>query len=345
MNWTKGFSSRYYISIVDKDTWRDIDRIEITGGSIKRSMSSLRQSADIDVVNFETKEVEPLIRVWLDARQSSDSSHTPLFTGLATSPSRNINGRLVAQTLQCYSVLKPADDVLLPRGWYAPVDVNAIEQIKKLLKVTKAPVEIDGDNSKCILKNAIIAEQNETHLSMVEVLLASVNWRMVIDGYGRIWLRPYPETPEITFDSRTVDIIEPQITDNYDWFECPNVLRAIADGAYAEARDDDPESPMSIARRKREVWVEETSCNLNEKETLAGYAQRRLKELQHVGRTINYDRRYILLEDYTPPRDLNVTDIIRLNYPAQNIVGDFVISDQSITLGFGAKTSEEVMQI
>ena len=52
MDWTKGFSSRYYISIVDKDTWRDVRRIEITGGTIKRSLNSLQQSADLNVVNY-----------------------------------------------------------------------------------------------------------------------------------------------------------------------------------------------------------------------------------------------------------------------------------------------------
>lgn len=336
MDWRKGFSSRYYISIVDKDTWRDVKRIEITGGSIKRSINSLRQSADVDVVNY-TEQGEPLIRIWLDARQKDSSSHIPLFTGLAVSPGRKINGRLITQTLQCYSVLKPAEDVLLPRGWYAPAEANVVWQIKRLLKVTKAPVEILADTSELTLKNAIVAEQNETNLSMVEVLLNTINWRMLIDGYGRIKLGPYPKEPTMVLDSRDYDIVEPQLSDDYDWFDCPNVFRAIADETYAEARDEDPKSPLSIQNRGREVWAEETSCNLNDKETLAEYARRRLKELQQVGRTVSYDRRFV--------PDIDVTDIVRLNFPAQEIVGSFVITNQTISLGYNAKTSEEVMQV
>lgn len=336
MDWRKGFSSRYYMSIVDKDTWRDIKRVEITGGSIKRSISSLRQSADIDVVNYE-ETGEPLIRVWLDARQNGASSHTPLFTGLAASPGRKINGRLITQQLQCYSVLKPAEDVLLPRGWYAPADVNAIWQIQRLLKVTKAPVEILSDTSEILLKNAIVAEQNETNLSMVEVLLDTINWRMTIDGYGRIQLGPYPAEPKLVLDSRDYDIVEPKLSDDYDWFDCPNVFRAVADETYAEARDEDPKSPFSVQNRGREVWAEESSCKLADKETLGEYAMRRLKELQQVGRTVSYDRRYV--------PDLTVTDIVRLNFPAQKIVGSFAITNQSISLGYNAKTSEEVMQV
>ena len=310
MDWTKGFSARYYITVVDKDTWRDTEKVQITGGTIKRSVSDLQQSADINVVNYN-KEGEPLIRVWLDAKQGNDSSHTPLFTGLATTPGRNINGR--------------------------PVDINAIDQVKRLLRVTKAPVEISGDTSKCGLKNAVIAEQNETNLSMAYVLLNAFKWRIVIDGYGKIWLKPNATEPSLTLDTRTMDIVEPNISDDYDWFDCPNVFRAVAGETYAEFRDEDPNSPLSIVRRGREVWAEETSCDLAENETLAGYARRRLKELQKVGRTVSYDRRYL--------PDINVSDVVRLNYPAQGIMGNFAITNQNVELGFGAKTSEEVMQV
>ncbi len=336
MDWDVGFSSTYYISVVDPNTWRDIRRIEITGGTITRSASDLRQAADIDVVNYD--EVgEPIIRVWLDARQEGASSHTPLFTGFATTPGRQINGRLIKRTLQCYSVLKPASDVLLPRGWYAAADTNAVWQIRRLLSVTKAPVIVNGDYSELTLKQAIVAEQNETNLSMIEVLLYAINWRLIIDGMGRIILSPYTKDVSLALDSRDNDIVEPSLTDDYDWYNCPNVFRAVADGSYAEARDEDPDSPFSIQNRGREIWAEETACNLYEKETLGEYATRRLSELQQVGRTVKYDRRFV--------PDINVSDIVSLNYPMQGIVGTFMITNQQISLGYNAKTSEEVMQI
>ena len=109
------------------------------------------------------------------------------------------------------------------------------------------------------------------------------------------------------------------------------------DGTYAEVRDENPKSKFSIPNRGREVWAEETSCNLNENETLAEYARRRLKELQQTGRKVSYDRRF--------RPDIMPTDIIRLNYPAQDLLGNFIVTEQSITLGAGCKTSEDVLQI
>lgn len=339
MDWRKGFSSRYYITLVDRDTWRDIKRFEITGGSIKRSTSDLRHSADINVKNYN-QNGEQLIRVWLDTMQNGVSNHTPLFTGYATTPGRDIDGMLVSNALQCYSVLKAADDMRLPRGWYAPSGISAIWQIKELLKVTKAPVKILGNTSdpaKVQLKKAVVAEQNETYLTMVDLLLATINWRMTLTGLGEIVLDNYQRGTDVVFDSREHDILEPTISDDYDWFNCPNVFRAVMDGDFAEARDEDPYSPLSIQNRGREVWAEEYSCNLNEKETLAEYAKRRLKELQQVSRVVSYDRRF--------RPDVTATDMIRLNYPAQKIIGNFIVKSQGIDLGFGAKTSEEVVQV
>ena len=118
MDWGKGYSATYYLAQVDPVTWRDIARIEITGGSINREKTGLIESADIDCTGYD--DGERWIRVYLDARQNGAAEHVPLFTGLATSPEDEIDGTRVENALQCYSVLKPADDVLLLRGWYAP---------------------------------------------------------------------------------------------------------------------------------------------------------------------------------------------------------------------------------
>ena len=117
MDWSKGFSATYYMSIVDPVTWRDVDRIEIKGGEISRSESELVESADVDCVRYDQSS-ERYVRIWLNTRQEGGrSSHIALFTGLATSPNRDINGILTTNKVQCYSVLKPAKDVLLQRGW------------------------------------------------------------------------------------------------------------------------------------------------------------------------------------------------------------------------------------
>lgn len=337
MDWRKGYSSRYYVAVVDPDSWGDTERFEITGGSIKHELTSLRTSADLDCVNYFYNR-EQIIRVWLDTHQNGGGEHVPLFTGYTSSPNRNIDGRRESQTMQCYSVLLPAADILLDRGWYAPVYADGLSLVKSLLKCTNSPVEIsEKTNQNTSLSQAIIAESGETKLSMAEKILQAINWRMNVDGYGKIMIKPYETEPVLTLDSRQNDIMEPSISIEYDWFNCPNVFRAIMDNDVAIARDETSDTPVSIIGRGREVWYEESDCVLNDGETLKEYANRRLKELQRVSQSISYDRRFW--------PEVYPTDVIRINYPYQKLSGDFYISSQTVNLGYSPKVSEEVIQL
>lgn len=334
IDWSKGFSARYYISVLDRITWRDLHRLEITGGTIKREDTDLRESADIDCTHY-SETTEQIIRVWLDAKQEGNSSHIPLFTGLATSPGKNINGHLVTNTVECYSVLKIAQDMLLQRGWYAPKGINSGDLIRDLLSVI--PVRISISENSPGLKSAIIAEDGENRLSMTDKILDLMEWRMSLDGYGNIYIHPYDKNPVSTYDSLNNDVLEPTLSIEYDWYDCPNVFRAVLDDSYAIARDDDPNSPLSTVNRGREVWYEDSSAYLQENETLAEYAERMLRLAQQTATKISYDKRF--------DPSVYVSDVVRLSYPAQQISGDFLVTSQTIALGYNAKTSEEVVKL
>lgn len=330
MDWLKGFSASYHAAEVDARTWKDIDRFEITGGSITRTNDGLRNSADIECVNYDRSR-EIYVRVWLNARQDGDSGHEALFTGLACAPDRDINGTLVTNKVQCYSVLQPCEDVLLPRGWYAPAGTSADLIIENLFSVTPAPVEVDGTTPK--LQSHIVAEEGENHLTMVEKILLAIGWRMQITGEGVIRISPKASDVSAIFDANENDCIETKLNETYDWYSAPNVFRAIADERAVEYKDTS-DSPLSVNNRGREIWFEETDCHLNDNESLESYAVRRLKEEQQVNRRVSYTRRYI--------PNLYPSDIVELRYPRQEIDGSFYITQQNISIGYGAPVSEEV---
>lgn len=335
MRWNKGFSAQYYAAFVDPVTWRDTGRFEITGGTVKRSDSGLRCSADVDCMKYD-QQTERYIRIWLDTKQAGLANHEAVFTGLATAPERDINGNLEENSLTCYSVLKSAQDVLLPLGYYAPVGVNGGQLVKQLLSETiPAPVTIIGNLPS--LSQYIIAEDNENYLSMSEKILAATNGRLRVLGDGSVEIRPMSTEITVRFDPLSNDSIEPQLKAVNDWYGCPNVFRAVMGDTSAVARDDSENSPLSTINRGREVWMEEKDCDLSENETLAEYAQRRLKEEQRHYLAVNYDRRF--------HPDILPSDLVQLNYPQQRISGNFYVTSQSIQLGYGARTSEEVVQI
>ena len=334
MNWSSGFSASYYMTTVDPVTWLDLDRIEITGGSIDRVDNGLRQSADIDCKDYQP-EVEQWIRVYLDAKQGDTSDHVPLFTGLGTSPSRNIKGTWEENGLQCFSVLKPADDVILERGWFAPAGENGADLIKQLLRPTPAPVEVDG--TAPALTETIIAENGETNLTMVEKILGAMAWQLRITGRGDIVLAPYDSDYVAMFDPIENDVIETDIKVSMDLYSCPNVFMAVSDDMTSVARDEDENSPLSIQNRGREVWMYEGSCYLADDESISEYAMRRLKEEQQYSIAASYNRRY------NP--EIFPGDIIRISYPEQELDGYFVVESQNIELSHGARTSEQVINV
>lgn len=343
MNWAKGFSASYYMTLVDPETWFDDELIKITGGSIKKSVSGLRESATVHTtgVNFDN---EVWIRIYLIAKQSvgAGSERVPLFTGLGI-PSKSQKGRIVGTTIECYSVLSVIDDILMPRGWYAPVGTHGVTLVRDLLRqVSKAPVEVEeyvDDNNSLRLTESIVAEGGETYLTMIEKILLAIDWRLKIGGDGSIEISPMPEEPVAFFDSLSYDIInaDSEISYDYNFKDCPNVFRAVLNDGFAIARDEKDDSPFSIQNRGREIWNEEQNVVLADKETLSDYAIRRLADLQKISTIIGYDRRFI--------PGVFPSDLIELNYPAQNLVGTYMVSTQDIELNYGASVTEEVIKL
>ena len=331
MNWAKGYTATYYMTRVDPSTWRDVERYELTGGSIKRSADGLRESATVDCTRYP-QGVERWVRIYLDTQQGGASDHVPLFTGLATSPGESVDGNIRASSLECYSVLKPADDVKLLRGWYAPQGANGGTVIRDLLSVTPAPVTV-ADGAP-VLAAHVIAENNETRLTMVNKILTAINWRIRIGGDGGISVEPPSDTPAATFDPLENDVIETHIDIKTDWFSLPNVYVAIQDDLTGIARDDDPDSPLSTVSRGREVWQQESGCKLADNENIASYARRRLKEAQRAWFSASYNRRYY--------PNVIPGDTVRIHYPAQGLDGNYVVTSQTVALTHGATTSEEI---
>lgn len=334
MNWNNGFTSSFYVTVVDRDSWEDTDRIEIMDGKVNRSSDDLMQSADFTCRDFPVNQ-ELLVRIYCDAIQSGESVHEAIFTGFATLPQREYEGRLKEHPVKCCSLLQAAEDVLLPVGWYAPIGIDGAQLVKRLLGVTGAPIEVAEGSTP--LSAAIISEDKENHLSMSLKILKAIGWRLRISGYGRIEVCPMAQTPVAQYDPFTADGIKPRISVSDDWYKCPNVFRAISGDSVAVARDDSPDSALSTVSRGREVWESESSCDFAENESIAHYAMRRLNELQKVAFTVKYDRRY-------NPR-IAVGDLIWLNYPEQDVVGVFESVSQSVDLSPGMETAEEVQKV
>jgi hypothetical protein len=328
MNWKKGFSASFSMNFVDPVTWRDLKTTDFTTGTISRSTDDLMQSADFDMTESPG---EKWVRVYVTTLQAGGGAHVALFTGLTSAPQEVMDGIRKHYSVECYSTLKPAADVLLPRGYFAAEGVDGARLAAELLRVGPAPVTYKINGPK--LKEAIVAEDDETNFSMARRLIDAIGWMIRIGGDGSISIEPYPEAVSAKYDAFEDDAVEPQVTNTYDWYSCPNCFRAISGDLVEEVKDMNPNNSLSIPSRGREIWQQETSVTLGDGENLYDYARRRLAELQSPGRTINYTRRY------NP--DILPGDLVRLHYPKNGITGVYRSRSQTITIGHGCRTEEE----
>lgn len=322
MLWDKNYAVSYYATIVDPVTYVDKDRFELKDGSyITKVGSGLRCSAEINI-DFKIDE-ELLIRIYMDTEQDQTAGHNALFTGYAVSPKHKLDGNLISQSVPCYGILEHAEDVLLPLGWYASAGRPATDIIKELLE--DVPLEIEGVSPT--LNGYIVAENNETKLSMTDKILTSIGWNMTVDGLGTVHLKQ-PSTEPVAIFSADYDMIEPSIDIEQDLYSVPNVFRVIYGDTSAIVRDTD--SQYSIEKRGREIWAQEEISELPDDMSLAQYAYSRLKELQKVGRTITYARRFM--------PNVDVGDVVAFNY--DEIEGNYRIKNQKITLTHNGRTEE-----
>lgn len=102
MDWSKGFSARYILTVVNPETWTDQQEFEFVEGSIDRDNSSdLRESASVTITEKITDK-ECWVRIYLQAQQAGTGVRVPLFTGLAAFPERKLDGIRTTYNIECY---------------------------------------------------------------------------------------------------------------------------------------------------------------------------------------------------------------------------------------------------
>ena len=330
MDWNQGYTATFRLYSVNQSTWGDGNEIEnlVSASVTKDNESSLIEDASISI---DGEPIKGYVRLVLEAKNTSGMAKVNLGTFLVTSPKRSINGVLTTIDLECYSVLKPADDKLLPPGWYFPEGGDPIAGASELLSnCLKCPVEPAESNIRT--DQVKVAESNETALSMAKYLLEDTDWFIYIDGRGCVSIKKKPDNIVKMFDAYDNDILMPNITDESDIFDIPNILRVTdSSGNYETIYNNDEQSDTSIEKLGWEKWSSE-QLSLDYGETLLGKGGERMEELSKTTRKINYSR------EFDP--DVKLNDVALYMLPKQRIVGTFRIISQSLSIGNGIKVSE-----
>lgn len=326
-DWTKSMSQSYEYYTVEPTTLADLKRLDnVKSASFSRDADTeTLGSATIDVTNSIG---ETYIRGYLKTIQNGVTEKQSLGTVLVQTPSSTFNGLIMNVSMDAYTPLIELKEKRPPLGYTirkgtrimdaayriirenARVPVNAVEP--------KLVMNSDGEvvDESPTLQYDFVANTDDTWLSFVRDLIANARYELGLDETGRVLFLPIQEMeslqPVWTYDDGNSSILLPELTMDHDLYGIPNVVEVIysygGDYKTAIAKNEDPNSPVSIVSRGREIVYRDTQPSLAgyvTQDQIQGYAERLLRSLSSIEYTVSYTH------GYCPVR---VGDCVRLNY-------------------------------
>lgn len=313
-DWTKTMDQTFEYYIVDPETWRDKVKLDnVKSCSITRdSTVETLGSATIDLLNIDG---ECYVREYLVTIQNGITERFPLGTHLLQTPSSKFDGKVTSVSVDAYTPLIELKESPPPLGYSILKGENIMQNAKLILR-EKMRAPIVGTECETDLFDDFVANTDDTWLSFSSDLIANAKYNFDLDEMGRVMFAPIQDSaalqPVWTYDDGNSSILYPELSMDHDLYNIPNVVEVVYSQNnkyfYAEAVNDDPNSPTSTVSRGRRIISRITNPSISgipSKEQIQEYAERSLKNASTLEYTISYTHAYC---------PVRVGDCVRLNY-------------------------------
>lgn len=342
IDWTKSMRQTYRFYRVDPYTWKNDEQIkDIETCSISRDYKSdSLGSADFEV----SKSIgNGYVRVYLEAEQNRIKENECLGTFLLETPSFSFDGKQNLYSYDGYTPLAELKNNYPPLGYYIPKGSNIMEIAYELCNANCRANVVKTDSDKTLYSN-MIASPDDTWFTFIADLVRQADFMLSLNFEGRIIFEPVRTfsslSPVWKYDTGNSSILLPEITDDNDIYNIPNVVEVVyskSGGGYYRsiAKNESPDSPISIPNRGRIVTYRETDPQLNgsiNQEILDEYAELKLKNLSSLQHTIAYSHGYC---------HTKIGDCVLLDYPQAGLKNvKAMILTQDINCDTGCIVSE-----
>lgn len=291
----------YEFYLVDPATWGDAERIEnVLSATLNRDLES--DTLGNAVIDLEESIGESYFRVYLVTVQDGVRERHCLGTYMAETPVGDFDGRSGHVSIEAYTPLIELADEYPEIGFSVPSGSDvSITAARLIADNCRAPVLGDAGGDK--LDETFVAHPDETWLQFISALLKRANKRMLLDERGQVVIAPIRDAaalgPSATFDDGNSSILMPEIEDSQDFYGVPNKYEAVVTkGGYTMSvvvENDSSSSEISVTNRGRVVRHRNTSPDVSGNPTeaeLRAYAQRELKAMSCLERTLSYTHGY-----------------------------------------------------
>lgn len=343
-NWLSSMQQSYEFYVVDPGTWMDKARLTLV-----KSCSITRDSSveTLGSATFDLDEYigECYVRVYLITVQNGIKEKFPLGTFLVQTVPSSFDGKSKTISAVAYTPLLELKESQPPLGYSFLKEDIVMDKVYMLTREhARAPVVKALCDTK--MPYDFVADTSDTWLSFLSDLMAHAKYSFELDENGRILFSPKQELsalrPVWTYTDDNSSILRPEITDEQDLYEIPNVVEVIYSTGYrtyyARAINKDPDSPVSIVQRGREITHRITDPDMTgtpSQDQVTEYAKLMLKELSKIEHTVTYTH------GYCPVR---VGDCVRLNYARSGLVNVKArVVSQTINCETGCSVTEKAI--
>ena len=356
-DWSKSMQQSYEYYTVEPTTLADVKRLDtVKSATFSRdSDTETLGSATIDAANSVG---ETYMRGYLKTVQNGIAEKFPLGTVLVQTPVSTFNGKNTDVSMDAYTPLIELKEKRPPLGYTIRKGTRIMDAAYRIIRENaRAPVnavepiyETDGKGNLVdkspILQLDFVANTDDTWLSFVIDLIKNARYELGLDEMGHILFLPIQDMaslqPVWTYDDGNSSILYPELTMNHDLYGIPNVVEIVyshgSDCKIAVAKNEDPNSPISIQNRGREIPYRDTNPSLAgyvTQDQVQEYAERLLRSLSTIEYTISYTHAYC---------PVRVGDCVRLNYEKAGITNiKAKVISQSIKCQLGCSVSEKAV--
>ena len=331
-NWTKSMQQSYEYYTVEPTTLADVKRLDtVKSANFDRdSDTETLGSATIDAANSVG---ETYIRGYLKTVQNGVTEKFPLGTVLVQTPSSTFNGKIMDVSMDAYTPLIELKEKRPPLGYtvrkgtrimdaaYTIIRENARVPVNRVEPIYETNSDGELVDKSPTLQYDFVANTDDTWLKFVIDLIAIAKYELGLDEMGYILFLPIQELeslqPVCTFDDGNSSILYPELTMDHDLYGIPNVVEVFYSyggiSKIVTVKNEDPNSPVSVPNRGREIPYRDTKPNLTgyvTDEQLQEYANRLLRSLSVIQYTVSYTHGYC---------QTRVGDCVRLNYEKAGI--------------------------
>lgn len=240
--------------------------------------------------NWLTDEIQPVLVI--------DGVPSPLGVFLPATVTPSEADGIALLSIEAYDRCWRVKDVYTDNMHYIAAGTNYLTAVEQLLTAAGIGLVVKTPTSATLPEARQGWDMGTSYLTIVNELLGEINYNPLwFDARGAAILEPasVPTAANIehTLDASNVEsLLLPQISRETDVFQAPNVFLVTCQNPdksgpmVARSENTNPQSPLSIMRRGRQIMSVTRVNNIASQEELQAYADRLRNESMIRGETI-----------------------------------------------------------